>query len=62
MELDHDEPPDGEGKREEDGDVVDHHGEVDVEEHEDSPTKRHLVMQIFVKINDNFNKMTQEAH
>ena len=42
VELDHDEPPDGEGQGEEDGDGVDHHREVDVEQHEDSPTKRHL--------------------
>ena len=50
VELDHDEPPDGEGQREEDGHSVDHHGEVDMEEHEDSPAKRHLAMQFVVKI------------
>ena len=42
VELDHDEPPDGESQGEEDGDSVDHHREVDVEQHKDSPTKRHL--------------------
>ena len=34
VELDHDQPPDGEGQREKDGHVVDHHCEVDVEQHE----------------------------
>ena len=45
MELDHDEPPGGEGEREEDGHGVDHHGETDVEHHEDAPGKR--VLKIF---------------
>ena len=48
MELDHDEPPDGEGKREVDGDVVDHHREVDVEEHEEAPAQRHLGVKVLV--------------
>ena len=49
MELDHDEPPDGEGKREVDGDVVDHHREVDVEEHEEAPAQRHLCIKVLVR-------------
>ena len=36
-ELDHDEPPDGEGEGQPDGHRVDHHAEVAVEEHEDAP-------------------------
>ena len=42
MEPDHDEPPGGEGERQEDGGEVDHHGEADVEHHEDAPGKRVL--------------------
>ena len=34
-----DEPPDGERESEPDGDGVDHHGEVDVDQQEDPPTK-----------------------
>ena len=37
VELDHDEPPDGEGESEPDGDGVDHDGEVGMEEHEQAP-------------------------
>ena len=37
--LDHDQPPDGEGEGEPDGDGVDHHREVGVEQQEDSPPK-----------------------
>ena len=40
--VDHDEPPDGEGEGEPDGNSVDHQGEVGVEEHEDSPLERIL--------------------
>ena len=47
MELDHDEPPDGEGEREEDSNVVDHHGEVYVEQHEEAPAQRHLAEKVF---------------
>ena len=56
MELDHDEPPDGEGQREEDGHRVDHHCEVDMEQHEDPPTKRHLGNNfVFKKIKEAFS-------
>ena len=37
--LDHDQPPDGEGEGEPDGDGVDHHREVGMEQQEDSPPK-----------------------
>ena len=39
VESDHDEPPDGEGERQEDGRQVDHHGEVDMEHQEDATGK-----------------------
>ena len=54
MELDHDEPPDGEGKGEEDGDRVGHHREADVEQHKDSPPKRHLERKNVIKIKNAF--------
>ena len=42
VEPDHDEPPDGEGERQEDGGEVDHHGEVGVEHQKDATCKRVL--------------------
>ena len=45
-ELDHDEPPDGEREGEPGGHGVDHHCEVGVEHHEDSPNKRILKREV----------------
>ena len=45
-ELDHDEPPDGEGEGEPGGHRVDHHREVGVEHHEDSPSERILKREV----------------
>ena len=41
-ELDHDEPPDGKGEGQPDGDSVDHDAEVGVEQEEDCPGMRKL--------------------
>ena len=46
VELDHDEPPDGEGEGEPGGHRVDHHCEVGVEHHEDSPSERILKREV----------------
>ena len=43
-ELDHDEPPDGEGEGQPDSHSVDHDGEVGVEEHEDAPGQGVLLL------------------
>ena len=44
-ELDHDEPPDGQGEGQPDGDCVDHDAEVGVEKEKDCPSKRELQRQ-----------------
>ena len=50
-ELDHDEPPDGEGKRQEDGYSVDEVAEVHVELHKIAPALGELQTNIFVFVN-----------
>ena len=55
-ELDHDEPPDGQGEGQPDGDSVDHDAEVGVEQEEDCPGVRKLKR--ILGVNEKYVKLT----